>query len=116
MDIPRRTYSIDEAAAAVEAALKAKLVRSYASLVDATDVAVSALIEVALYGRREEARVMAAREILDRSGLVPEIRVAIDAVGSERESRIAELHRRLDGMKTSLSTPLELDEPAAETA
>lgn len=114
VDIPRRVLSVDEAAAAVEAALKAKLVRSYAALVDATDVAVAALIEVALYGRREEARVMAAREILDRSGLSPEIRVAIDGVGSERETRIAELQRRLDGMKTSLMTPLELD--TAETA
>ena len=117
VDIPRRVMSVVEAAAAVEAALKAKLVRSYAALVDATDVAVGTLIEVALYGKREEARVMAAREILDRSGLSPEVRVAIDAVGSERDTRIAELRRRLDGMKTSLTTPLELIEaPPAESA
>ena len=81
VDIPRRVLSLDEAAAAVEAAVKASLVESYAALVDATDIAVDTLINVALYGRREEARVMAAQEILDRSGLTPEIRVAIDTNG-----------------------------------
>lgn len=114
VDIPRRVISVDEAAAAVEAAVKARLVESYTALVDATDIAVDTLINVALYGRREEARVQAAREILDRSGLTPEIRVAIDTTGSERDARFADLHRRLDAMRTSLLTPLELDQP--ETA
>ncbi len=109
MDIPRRVVSLDEAAAAVEAAVKAKLVASYAALVDATDVAVGTLIDIAMYGRREEARVMAAREILDRSGLSPEIRISLDTQGSERDQRIAELRRKLDGVRTSLTTPLELE-------
>lgn len=112
MDIPRTVISVDEAAARVEAAVKARLVESYTQLVEATDVAVDALIHVALYGRREEARVAAAKEILDRSGLTPEIRVAIDTTSSERGARFAELHRRLDNMRTSLQTPLELDHPA----
>lgn len=111
MDIPRRVISVDEAAAAVEAAVKARLVASYTALVDATDIAVDTLTNIALYGRREEARVMAAREILDRSGLTPEIRVAIDTTGSERDARLTELRRRLDSMRTSLTTPLELDQP-----
>lgn len=114
MDIPRTVLSVDEAAARVEAAIKAKLVTQYAALVDATGIAVETLISVAMNGRREEARVAAAKEILDRSGLVPEIRVAIDNVGSERETRMAELRRRLDDMRTSLTTPLELGE--ADTA
>ena len=110
MEIPRSLLSVDEAAARVEAAIKAKLVTQYAALVDATDVAVATLLYVAQYGRREEARVMAAREILDRSGLIPEIRIAIDTAGSERDTRMAELRRRLDDMKVSLTTPLELGE------
>lgn len=112
LDIPRRTLSVDEAAAAVEAAVKARLVQSYTALVDATDVAVDTLISIALYGRREDARVQAAKEILDRSGLTPEIRVAIDTNASERDARISALHTRLDAMRTSLLTPLELDSPA----
>ena len=111
MDIPRRVLSVDEAAAAVEAAVKARLVESYTALVDATDIAVEALANVVLYGRREEARVMAAREILDRAGLTPEIRVAVDTSGSERDARMAALRARLDAMRTSLTTPLELDQP-----
>lgn len=114
VDIPRHVISVDEAAAAVEAAVKARLVKSYTALVDATDIAVDTLINIAIYGRREDARVQAAKEILDRSGLTPEIRVAIDTGGTERDTRIAELHRRLDAMRTSLTTPLELDQP--ETA
>ena len=71
VDIPRRVLSVDEAAAAVEAAVKARLVASYTALVDATDIAVETLVNIALYGRREDARVQAAKEILDRSGLTP---------------------------------------------
>ena len=111
VDIPRRVLSVDEAAAAVEAAVKARLVESYTALVEATDIAVDTLINIALYGRREDARVAAAKEILDRSGLNPEIRVAIDTNGTERDARMSELRRRLDAMKTSLTTPLELDQP-----
>jgi hypothetical protein len=110
MEIPRRVVSLDEAAAQVEAAVKAKLVTSYAALVDATDIAVSTLIDVALYGRREEARVSAAKEILDRSGLSPEIRVAIDTQGDARAARLEALRRQLSSMRTSLTTPIEIGE------
>lgn len=84
---------------------------SYTALVDATDIAVETLVNIALYGRREDARVQAAKEILDRSGLTPEIRVAIDTSGSDRDARMTELRRRLDAMRVGLTTPLELDHP-----
>lgn len=115
MDIPRRVVSLDEAAAQVEAAVKAKLVTSYAALVDATDIAVLTLVDIAMYGRREEARVAAAREILDRSGLSPEIRISLDSQGSERDVRLAELRSRLDAVKVSLTTPLALDVGSRDT-
>lgn len=116
VEIPRRVVSLDEHAAAVEAAVKAKLVTSYAQLVDATDIAVNTLIGIAMNGRREEARVAAAKEILDRSGLSPEIRVAIDSQPDGRELRLAELRRKLDSMRVSLTTPLELGTGSAESA
>ena len=48
---------------------QAVLLSAYASIVEATEVAVDALIYVASKGRSELARVQAAREILDRAGL-----------------------------------------------
>lgn len=107
MDIPRTALSVDEAAAAVELAVKAKLVEQYVALVQATDVAVDTLIYIAAHGRHEEARVSAAKEILDRASLTAEVRVAIDQVEGERDMRIAELRRRLDSMRTGLTSPIE---------
>ena len=48
---------------------QAFLVSAYASIVEATDTAVQALIQVAEHGRNELARVAAAKEILDRAGI-----------------------------------------------
>ena len=110
MDIPRTVVSVDEAAARVEAAIKAKLVTSFAGLVDATDIAVETLVSIAQHGRREEARVAAAKEILDRSGLTPDIRVSVDTATSEREARLAELRSKLNRMQQSLTTPIEVGE------
>ena len=117
VDIPRLdVLSADELAEAVEAAVKARLVETYTSLVDATGVAAETLINIALYGRREEARVAAAKEILDRAGLSAEIRVSVDSQISDSETRMAAFRLKLDSMRTSLTTPLELDEGTAETA
>ena len=116
VDIPRRVVSLDEAAAAVEAAVKAKLVTEYAALVEATGVAVETLVYVAEHGRREEARVMAAREILDRSGLTPEIRISVDTAGSERDARLIALKARLNSMRDGLTTPIETTATDQETA
>jgi ABC-type uncharacterized transport system YnjBCD ATPase subunit len=115
VDIPRRVDSLDAAAARVEAAFKAKLVTSYAALVDATDVAVDTLVNIAMHGRREEARVAAAKEILDRSGLSPEIRISVDTAGGERQARLDALRMKLNTMGDGLRAPLEVGE-AADTA
>jgi hypothetical protein len=110
VDIPRSVVSVDEAAARVEAAIKAKLVTSFAALVDATDIAVDTLVSIAVNGRREDARVAAAKEILDRSGLTPDIRVSVDVVTSERDARLAELRSKLDKMKHGLTAAIEVGE------
>lgn len=106
MDLPQPPLTIDEAAAAVETAVRAKLVESYVKLVEATEVAVTTLIYVAIHGRREEARVMAAREILDRANLSPDVRAAIEAQ-SDTEIRRDALLARLDAMQEALTAPLE---------
>lgn len=109
MDIPRQPLSVDEAAAAVEVAVRAKLVQGYVKLVEATDVAIKTLVYVAVHGRHEEARVMAAREILDRAHLSAETRAAID-LQPTIEVRAEELRTKLDSMQEALLAPIEVEE------
>jgi hypothetical protein len=105
---------LEQQMALLEAALQAKLVESYVQLVEATSDAVDTLRYIMLHGRHEEARVSAAKEILDRANLTPDVRVVIQAGNSERETRLAELHRQLDAMQHGLTTPIDVE--AAETA
>lgn len=109
VSFPRSLVSVDEAAAAVEAAVRAKLVTGYVELVEATSVAINALVYVAQHGRHEEARVMAAREILDRAHLSAEVRAAIE-VQPEVEVRAEELRRKLDSMQAGLLAPISVEE------
>ena len=109
MDISREPISVDEAAAAVEAAVKAKLVQGYVRLVEATDVAIRTLLYVAQHGRHEEARVMAAREILDRAHLSAEVRASID-LQPEVEVRAEALRAKLESMQKALTSPIDVDE------
>jgi hypothetical protein len=81
---------------------RAVLMGAYLGLVDATDLAVSTLSDVALNGRNELARVQAARELLDRAGLTADLNVTVRIEGDERTSRIEALQTRLDTMGTSL--------------
>jgi len=81
---------------------RAVLMGAYLGLVDATDLAVSTLSDVAMNGRNELARVQAARELLDRAGLTADLNVTVRIEGDERTSRIEALQTRLDTMGTSL--------------
>ena len=103
--------TVDEAAAAVEQAVRARLVESYVRLVEATDVAVATLLYVAAHGRREEARVAAAREILDRAHLTPDVHAAIEAQ-TDTEIRRDALLARLDSMQQALTAPIDTEETA----
>ena len=107
MDLPRKMLSVDEAAAAVEAAVRARLVKGYVDLVQATEVAINTLVYVAQHGRHEEARVRAAAEILDRAHLTAETRAAIDAQ-PESQVRAEELRRKLDSMQQALLAPIDV--------
>jgi hypothetical protein len=81
---------------------RAVLMGAYLGLVDATDLAVSTLSDVAMNGRNELARVQAARELLDRAGLTADLNVTVRIEGDERTNRITALQERLDTMGTSL--------------
>lgn len=81
------------------------LLNSYARLVEASEVAVDALVWVAEHGKREDARVMAAREILDRSGIRAGVDVNINMPAElDAGAKVSELHARLDKMAESLTT------------
>ncbi|HEY7030076.1 MAG TPA: hypothetical protein VH482_02050 [Thermomicrobiales bacterium] len=107
--MPRVTLSDDEAAAAIEVAVRAKLVRGYIKLVEATPIAIKTLLDIAVNGRHEEARVMAAREILDRAHLTAETRAVID-LQPTIEVRAEELRVKLDSMQAALLAPIDVEE------
>ena len=69
---------------------------------------------VAEHGRHEEARVSAAKEILDRADLTPDVKVVIETGNAERATRIEELHRTLDAMQIGLTQPISIDVDSEE--
>lgn len=71
------------------------LISAYTKLVEGSDVAVTALIQVAEHGRSEIARVQAAKEILDRVGMAPELHLTISSDDAEGGSRLESLRDRL---------------------
>jgi hypothetical protein len=116
MDIPEIRTN-DQRAAAVEVAVRATLVANYVKLVEATTVAVDELIYVATHGKHEESRVMAAREILDRADLTPDVHVVIEQAGSsQRDTRLADLHEQLASMQEGLLGPSIIETTAEDTA
>lgn len=81
---------------------RAMLISAYCSIVAHTQQAVDTLADVAVNGRNELARVQAAREILDRAGLSPEIQIRVEVEGDTRNETIERLRERLDGMQRGL--------------
>ena len=80
------------------------LMAAYMKLVEATEVAVDTLVWVAVNGRREEARVLAAKEILDRAGIRAGIDIHVVPDPSTDTSQVDALRARLatmaDGMRS----------------
>lgn len=100
---------VDVAASEVEREIGLRLAESYAELVELTPVAIDALAYIAQYGRHEEARVSAAKEILDRAELTPEVRITVSSGQvDERTTRVEELRKQLGGMKGNLSNVIDL--------
>ncbi len=78
------------------------LMVAYAKVIENTEVAVQALVDVCQTGRSEIARVQAAKEILDRAGISPEIRVTVQSEDNA-EDRIYRLKQQLDKTRERLN-------------
>lgn len=81
------------------------LMAAYMKLVEASEVAVDTLIWVAVNGKREDARVMAAKEILDRAGIRAgvDVKVTTDASTAGDET-MKEIMARLDVMADGIKS------------
>lgn len=77
------------------------LLVAYARLVEGSDTAVQSLIQVAEHSRNDIARVMAAKEILDRAGLSPELRIMMTSEETEAE-RFSNVRNLLEKTKERL--------------
>jgi hypothetical protein len=75
---------------------RALLLTSYLKLVEATDVAVDALVDVAANSRNDLARVQASKEILDRAGLTSEVQISVRLDDDGSTGRLSALRTRLD--------------------
>jgi hypothetical protein len=110
------------------------IISAYGRMIESTEIAVAALIDVAEMGRSEMARVQAARELLDRAGMTIEASSNIHnmapqpveeekATAAERaRSMLADVRNRLQLVTVSNDDEVidaevvepELDEPEAE--
>lgn len=81
---------------------RAVLMTSYLQLVEATSTAVETLVDVAIGSKNDLARVAAAKEILDRAGLTPELQVSVKFESEGRDERIHKLKDKLDTMQRGL--------------
>lgn len=91
---------------------RAVLMNSYLMLVEATGIAVEALVDVAQHSRNDLARVAASKEILDRAGMTPELEISITLDKDGKAGRLDELREKLDGIQGVLTRNAGLPESA----
>lgn len=89
------------------------LMVAYARLIEGSETAVSTLIEVCESSRSDMARVQAAKEILDRAGLTPEVRISVTTEDTS-EARIERLQDQLNKTKERLIATHTPDSPAGD--
>jgi hypothetical protein len=82
------------------------LVQAYGRMIEGADVAVAALIEVAVDGRSEMARVQAAKELLDRVGMIvdarPNFAEPVESDDDRKDAAIASLRNSLEDTRRRL--------------
>lgn len=82
------------------------LIQAYGRMIEGADVAVAALLEVAIDGRSEMARVQAAKELLDRVGMhidaTPNFAEPIETEDDRRDAAIATLRDSLEDTRRRL--------------
>jgi hypothetical protein len=102
MVVPGSPRCVKHGGALVDAEVRrAFLLSAYSAVVEATEDAVDVLIDVAKNGRNELARVAAAKEILDRAGLVPTLNVNVNIGGKESDT-MRVLRDKLDTIQKNL--------------
>lgn len=89
------------------------LFEAYSRIVGASEKAVQALVEIAVSGRNEVARVTAAKEILDRAGLTAELQISVRLESDGRAERISEVQKKLLSMQQNLQARV-IDAQSAE--
>ena len=86
------------------------LLLAYAQMVQGTSTAVTTLIDVMENSKNDLARVQAAKEMLDRSGLTPEQTSAATAIQVDSQSdTLDRVKRRLDTIRGRLMPPSDDD-------
>ena len=99
---------------------RAVLMGTYLQLVEASGVAVGALVDVLEHSKNDLARVAAAKEVLDRAGLTADLNINISIDSDGKDARMEALKERLNTMREGLlarvidttateDTPMELD-------
>lgn len=81
------------------------LLLAYSKIVERTEVAVDALLDVAENSRTDMARVQAAKELLDRAGIVQDSHIHVHGeadTGEERVDLVDRLRRQLESTKDRL--------------
>lgn len=111
--VPGTTRCLKHGGALIhEEVRRAVLMNSYLMLVEATEVAVTALVDVAAHSRNDLARVAASKEILDRAGLTPELEISITLDKDGKTGRLDELREKLDGIQGVLTRNAGLPDSA----
>ena len=105
--VPGSVRCIDHGGALIDPETRrAMLLSTYASLVTHAQTAVNTLVDVAENSRNDLARVSAAKEILDRVGLTPDLNINVTISGEAGNSPVDKLKKRLLEMSERLTNPV----------
>jgi hypothetical protein len=90
---------------------QAMLMTSYEKLINASDTAVDTLFDVMVNSRRDDARVAAAKEVLDRVGIRPgsDVHLHVHGDGAETESTVSVIRARLAEMRKTIEEGKAID-------
>lgn len=90
---------------------QAMLMTAFEKLVTGADTAVDTLLDVMENSRRDDARVAAARELLDRVGIRPgtDIHLHVHGDGEEQESAVSIIRQRLADMHQAIEDGKKID-------
>lgn len=91
---------------------QAMLLTAFEGLVEASSIAVNTLVDVMQNSNRDDARVAAAREVLDRVGISGqgEIHLHLHGDNSDAETTVSKIRNRLSEMSSAITAARDLRE------